>query len=77
MSIDVTFLIAAFNAEETIARAIGSALAQEGVGVEVLVIDDCSTDATAAIAESFPDERVRVIRLGDNRGPGGARNACR
>jgi succinoglycan biosynthesis protein ExoO len=75
MSIDVTFLIAAFNAEETIARAIGSALAQESVSVEIIVVDDCSDDSTAAIAESFPDERVRVIRLGDNRGPGGARNA--
>jgi succinoglycan biosynthesis protein ExoO len=75
MSIDVTFLIAAFNAEATIARAIGSALAQEGVDVEVLVVDDFSTDSTAAIAESFPRERVHVIRLGGNRGPGGARNA--
>jgi succinoglycan biosynthesis protein ExoO len=75
MSIDVTFLIAAFNAEETIARAIGSALAQESVDVEVLIVDDCSADATLAIAESFPGERVRVIRLGSNRGPGGARNA--
>lgn len=75
MSIDVTFLIAAFNAEETIARAIGSALAQEGVDAEVIVVDDCSSDSTATIVESFPDERVRVIRLGHNRGPGGARNA--
>jgi succinoglycan biosynthesis protein ExoO len=75
MSIDVTFLIAAFNAEETIARAIGSALAQESVGVEVVIVDDCSSDGTAAIAEGFPDERVRVIRLDSNRGPGGARNA--
>ncbi|MDN5926839.1 MAG: glycosyltransferase [Hyphomicrobiales bacterium] len=75
MSIDVTFLIAAFNAEETIARAIGSALAQEGVGVEVVVVDDCSSDATAAIAGSLADKRVRVIRLDRNRGPGGARNA--
>ena len=75
MPIDVTFLIAAFNAEETIARAIGSALAQEGVGVEVVVVDDCSSDGTAAIADSIPDERVRVIRLDRNRGPGGARNA--
>jgi len=75
MPIDVTFLIAAFNAQETIVRAVGSALAQEGVGVEVVVVDDCSSDGTAAIADSIRDERVRVVRLDRNRGPGGARNA--
>jgi succinoglycan biosynthesis protein ExoO len=75
MPIDVTFLIAAFNAQETIGRAVGSALAQEGVGIEVVVVDDCSSDGTAAIADSIRDERVRVVRLDRNRGPGGARNA--
>jgi len=75
MPIDVTFLIAAFNAQETIARALRSALAQEGIGVEVVVVDDCSSDGTAAIADSIRDERVRVVRLDRNRGPGGARNA--
>jgi succinoglycan biosynthesis protein ExoO len=75
MPIDVTFLIAAFNAQETIARAVGSALAQEGIGVEVVVVDVWSWDGTAAIADSIRDERVRVVRLDRNRGPGGARNA--
>jgi succinoglycan biosynthesis protein ExoO len=73
MPVDVTFLIPAFNAEETIARAIESALAQQEVAVEVVVVDDCSTDRTVEIARSFPD--VRVVTLEQNRGPGGARNA--
>lgn len=73
MPVDVTFLIPAFNAEETIVRAIGSALAQEGVTVEVVVVDDCSTDRTIEIARSFAD--VRIVALARNRGPGGARNA--
>jgi succinoglycan biosynthesis protein ExoO len=71
----VSFIIAAFNAEETIRRAVESALAQEGVAVEVVVVDDCSTDATAQAALDLSSERVRVIRLDQNRGPGGARNA--
>jgi succinoglycan biosynthesis protein ExoO len=75
MPIDVTFLIAAFNAEDTIARAIESALSQEGVGTEVVVVDDCSSDRTAAIAAGFSNVRVRVVQLSGNRGPGGARNA--
>lgn len=72
---DVTFLIAAFNAQNTIGRAIQSALAQQGVTVEVVVADDGSTDSTVEIARSFPAEQVHVVRLGRNRGPGGARNA--
>ncbi len=43
-------MIAAFNAEATIARAIESALAQRGVSVEVIVVDDCSSDRTAEVA---------------------------
>jgi succinoglycan biosynthesis protein ExoO len=75
MPIDVTFIIAAFNSERTIVRAVESALAQDGVGVEVIVVDDCSGDATARAALDLASDRVRVIRLDDNRGPGGARNA--
>ncbi|WP_313199011.1 glycosyltransferase family 2 protein [Rhizobium sp.] len=71
---DISFIIAAYNAEETLARAIDSALAQLGVTVEVIVVDDCSTDGTAALAESYADPRVRLIRQPQNGGPGRARN---
>lgn len=72
---DVSFIIAAYNAEDTLKRAIDSALAQVGVSVEVVVIDDCSTDDTVEIAESYSDPRVRLIRQAQNGGPGKARNA--
>lgn len=72
---DVSVVIAAFNAQQTIARAIDSALRQEGVAVEVVVIDDCSTDRTLEIAHSFAAAPLRVVALESNRGPGGARNA--
>lgn len=72
---DVSFVIAAFNAEATLGRAIDSALRQRGVSVEVIVVDDRSSDATLALARSYADERVRVVALKANRGPGGARNA--
>ncbi len=70
-----TFILAAFKARDTIERAIDSALAQTGVSVEVIVIDDCSPDDTAEIVNTYTDPRVRLIRLEKNRGPGGARNA--
>ncbi|MCJ8517466.1 succinoglycan biosynthesis protein ExoO [Pseudorhizobium tarimense] len=71
---DVTFVIAAYNAEDTLARSIDSALAQTSVAVEVVVVDDCSTDSTSAIATGFDDGRVKVIRQAENGGPGRARN---
>lgn len=72
---DVSVVIAAFNAEDTIERAIDSALRQEGVAVEVVVVDDCSTDRTLEIVRSLADMRLHVVVLEQNRGPGGARNA--
>jgi len=72
---DVSFVIAAYNAEVTLGRAIDSALAQRGVTVEVIAVDDRSPDATLALARSYDDARVRVVALEKNRGPGGARNA--
>ncbi|MCV9962769.1 glycosyltransferase [Pararhizobium sp. BT-229] len=70
-----TFILAAFKSRDTIERAIDSALAQTGVSIEVIVIDDCSPDDTAEIVDAYTDPRVRLIRLEKNRGPGGARNA--
>jgi succinoglycan biosynthesis protein ExoO len=75
MQPDVSFIIAAYNAEASIAQAIESALAQRDVSVEVVVVDDRSNDRTLEVASRFPAERVSVIALDRNRGPGGARNA--
>jgi succinoglycan biosynthesis protein ExoO len=72
---DVSFVIAAYNAEATLERAIDSALAQGGVSMEVIVVDDCSTDGTRAIAENHCDPRVKSVALAQNGGPGAARNA--
>ena len=73
---DVSFIVAAYNAEETLAKAIDSALAQEGVSVEVIVADDCSTDETRTIAESYANRGVKLLALGRNGGPAAARNAA-
>ncbi|TGP49587.1 glycosyltransferase, partial [bacterium M00.F.Ca.ET.229.01.1.1] len=46
MQPDVSFVIAAYNAEATLDRAIASALAQRDVTIEVVVVDDQSRDRT-------------------------------
>ena len=75
MQPDVSFVIAAYNAEATLDRAIASAMAQRDVAIEVIVVDDQSRDRTLDVARAYPDEIVKVVALPANRGPGGARNA--
>jgi glycosyltransferase involved in cell wall biosynthesis len=55
--VDVSVLIPAYNAELTIARAIRSCLNQPGVDVQVIVVDDGSTDDTTRRVNSFKQER--------------------
>jgi succinoglycan biosynthesis protein ExoO len=73
----VSVLIAAYNAAPFLSRAVASALAQSAPPVEVLIVDDASTDATALVAGALAEQdgRVRVLRLGVNCGPAAARNA--
>lgn len=75
MQPDVSFVIAAYNAERTLDRAVASAMAQKGISVEIIIVDDQSSDMTLDVAKSYPSDIVRVIALARNRGPGGARNA--
>jgi glycosyltransferase involved in cell wall biosynthesis len=72
MTVIVSTIIPAFNAERTIARAIDSALDQAYDGHEVVVVDDGSTDSTSAILRRYGD-RVRVISQ-TNHGAAAARN---
>ncbi len=72
---EVSVVIAAYNAADTIERAIQSALAQRDVVVEILVVDDFSTDETRAVVASLVEPAVQLIALDRNLGPGGARNA--
>jgi succinoglycan biosynthesis protein ExoU len=70
-------VIAAYNAEATIARAIRSALAEPEVA-EVCVVDDASSDATAEIVRACDpgDGRLIMLRQSVNAGPSAARNAA-
>jgi succinoglycan biosynthesis protein ExoO len=75
---DVTFIVAAFNVAPFIEDAVHSALDQADARVEVIVVDDASTDGTADVAAGLAaaDERVSLIRQAHNSGPGAARNAA-
>ena len=70
----VCVLVPAFNAERYLREAVTSVLRQTVRDLEIVVVDDGSTDRTLAIARAIPDERVRVV-TGPNRGRAHARNA--
>ena len=72
-AIKISVIIPAYNAEKYIAKAIVRCLSQTDPPHEIIVVDDGSTDGTAAVAESFPLP-VRVIRLTENMGLSVARN---
>jgi PST family polysaccharide transporter len=69
----VSILIPAFNTQEWIADTLRSALAQTWERKEIIVVDDGSTDKTAAIARQFESECVRVV-VQENQGAAAARN---
>jgi glycosyltransferase involved in cell wall biosynthesis len=72
----VSVIMPAYNAEEVLSTALGSLLAQSWRNLEIIVVDDASTDGTADVARRFSrkDERVRLITCTENRGPYVARN---
>jgi glycosyltransferase involved in cell wall biosynthesis len=69
----VSTVIAAYNAEHTISQTLDSALSQDWDGHEVVVVNDGSTDSTAAILEKYR-KRIRVVDQ-PNQGAAAARNA--
>ena len=71
----LSVVIPTWNRAQLVRDAIESALRQREGEVEVIVVDDASTDSTAELIEREFGERVRLLRLEHRRGPGGARNA--
>jgi glycosyltransferase involved in cell wall biosynthesis len=69
-----TVVVPAYNASSGLPPTLDAVLAQKEVDLEVIVVDDGSTDDTAAVAAAVDDPRVRVIRQ-PNRGVSSARNA--
>lgn len=72
--VEVIVVIPAFNAERFLPQAVSSALGQTVSDLQVVIVDDGSTDDTPGIARSIRDERVVVITI-PNGGPARARNA--
>lgn len=73
----VSVVIAAYNAARWLERAVTSVVAQEGiVPAEIIVVDDCSDDATVKVAEKLRSRhsQLKLRRNPRNLGPAGTRN---
>ena len=70
----VTVLMAAYNGAKLIGESLDSLLAQSFTDFEIVVVDDASTDDTAAVVAGYADPRIRLLRNATNLGVVGARN---
>lgn len=71
---DISVVLTTYNRRALLPRAIASVLAQTDVNVELLIIDDASTDDTADYLRSLNDPRALIHIAEKNSGPSVARN---
>lgn len=62
----VSVCINCYNAAKTIRRTVESVLSQTYTALQVIVVDDCSTDDTLAVLHSFDDARLEIVPLPQN-----------
>ena len=74
---NVSVIVPAYNVEDTLFDCIASLVMQTLNDIEIIIVNDCSTDHTYMVMqmleEKFPD-KIIIIDSPVNRGPGGARN---
>jgi glycosyltransferase involved in cell wall biosynthesis len=70
----VTVVIPTHNRRRLLELTLESALRQRDVALEIVVVDDGSTDGTAPIVQGFGDDRIRLVRHEKPRGVSAARN---
>ena len=64
----ISVIIPAYNAGKYLGEALDSVLAQTYQNIEVLVVDDASTDGTEELFREISDPRVKYLRYEENHG---------
>lgn len=71
----VSVIIPVFNRAHSILNAVNSVLAQDYSSIEVILVDDKSTDNSIQIINSIDDGRVKLVKHSENLGANAARNS--
>ena len=61
-TVNISVVMSVYNAEKYLRKAIDSILKQTYANFEFIIIDDCSTDGSTSIIESYNDERIKLIK---------------
>lgn len=69
----ISVIVTAYNLENCIGKCIDSVLAQTHKDLELIVVDDCSTDGTLDVLKWYNDNRMKVIAHSSNMGAGWSR----
>lgn len=64
----VSVVMSVYNDEQYLKESLDSIFAQTIQDFELIIVDDCSTDRTVEIIESYHDDRIRLICNSENRG---------
>lgn len=70
----VSVIVPVYNGAQTIKRALDSVLAQAFSSLEIIVVDDASSDRTVELVAQYQDDRLTTIQSAENCGAGAARN---
>ena len=70
----VSIIMSAYNAEKTIKRAIDSVLKQSYANIELVIINDCSTDNTENLIKEYKSNKIKLINHEVNLGAGYTRD---
>ena len=75
-TVDVSVIVPAYNAEKQLRQCLDSILSCRGIRLELIAVDDGSTDGTAAILHEYKDKDPRVQVLTQKNGGAGAARNC-
>lgn len=70
----VSVILPTYNRAYILKKSIQSVLEQSYENLELIIVDDGSTDETVSLVESMRDERIRFVQITQNQGAAGARN---
>ena len=72
----VSIVVPCYDVEDHIGPCLESLMAQTHPDIEILCVDDCSTDRSVVVieAKANEDQRITILRHSENKGRGGARN---